>query len=164
MKSFSGFAPAFLSFVQEESRLQADVVLEEKDPPRSSFTLENLRKFSYKEQLQKFQRTNPLLLASIMGTLSKTKGAKYGEVSRKGFGGLNRSEDIDLVPTVVQSISRILKNRHPYSVSVLPCLNSLYFWANRVPGHLFHLFNSQGDSYRYAFLPIDDLQKCQNGK
>jgi hypothetical protein len=148
MKSFSNFAPALNSFVQEESRLQAEGILEDKDLPRSSFTLQHLRNFSYKDQLQKFQRTNPLLMASIVGTLSKSKGAKYEDVSRKGFGGPNRTENIDLVPSVCQSMSRVLKNRHPYSISVLPCLNSLYLWANRVPGQLFHLFNSLGDSFR----------------
>ena len=31
------------------------------------------RKFSYKEELQRFQRTNPLLLACVAGTISKCK-------------------------------------------------------------------------------------------
>ena len=151
MKSLSNFETELQAFIQEESRSQAERILEDKDPAKSSFTLENLRKFSYKEQLQKFQKTNPLLLASIVGTLSKSKGVKPFEVSRKGFGGANRDEDVDLLPCVVQTISRILKNRHPSSISTLPCLNSLYMWTNRVPGQLFHLFNSLGDSFRCAF-------------
>ena len=149
MKLLSNFEPAFQSFVQEESRLEAQQILEGKDSPRSSFKLEDLRNFSYSDQLIKFQRTNPILVASISGTLSKTKRAQCEDLSRKGFGGPNRSENIDLVPSVVQTISRVLKNRHPHSISLLPCLNSLHLWTNRVPGHLFHFFNSLGDSYRY---------------
>ena len=148
MKSLSSFQPALISFVQEESRQQADNILVEKDLPRSSFSLQTLGDFSYKQQLDKFQRTNPLLLASIVGTLSKSRGTKCEDASRKGFGGPNRTENIDLAPSICQSMSRIIKNRHPYSISILPCLNSLYLWANRVPGQLFHLFNSIGDSYR----------------
>ena len=148
MKSIPSFEIEFCAFVQEESRLQAERIVADKDPSRSTFTLDSLRKFSYKEQLHKFQKTNPLLLASIVGTLSKSKDATYTDLSRKGFGGANREEEVDLIPCVVQSLSRVLKNRHPSSVSLLPCLTSLYLWTNRVPGQLFHLFNSLGDSFR----------------
>ena len=151
MKSIANFGPAFHAFVQEECRLEASNIVEDKDDPKSSFTLETLRNFSYSESLQKFKRTNPVLVASIVGTLSKTRGTKCEDITRKGFGGLNRSENVDLTPTVVQSVSRILKNRHPGSVSVLPCLNSLHMWASRVAGHLFHFFNMLGDSYRFDF-------------
>ena len=148
MKSLPSFPEEFLVFVQEEARLQAQGILEDKDNPRTSFTLTNMLDFSYNEQLKKFQQTNPILVACILGTLSRNKGEQLENISRKGFGGAKRGEDIDLVPTVVQTISRILKNRHPSSVSLLPCLNSLYLWGNRVPGHLFHFYNSLGDSYR----------------
>ena len=154
MKSLPNFSSDLVAFVQEESRLQAEAVVDEKDPSRTTFSLDTLRKFSYKEQLHKLQRTNPLLVASIVGTLSKSRGAEPGEVSRKGFGGANRDEDVDLIPCTVQSISRIIRNRHPASVSILPCMNSLYLWTNRVPGQLFNWFNSLGDSFRWRFVLI----------
>ena len=149
MKNLSNFRPALQAFVQEESRLEAANILKHKDPPRTSFTLDMVKNFSYSEQLRKFQVTNPLLVASIVGTLSQTKGAKCEDLSRKGFGGPNRSENVDLVPTIVQTVSRLLKNIHTRSVSVLPSMNSLNLWTHHVPGHLFHLFNSLGDCYRY---------------
>ena len=150
MKSLSNFKPALHSFVQEEARLEAQNIVDEKEPPRSSFNLTSLTSFSYSDQLKRFKTTNPILLAAIVGTLSKHKHAKIEDISRKGFGGPNRSEDVDLVPSTVQTISRVLRNRHPSSVSVLPCMNSLHLWANHVPGSLFHFFNAIGDSYRYC--------------
>ena len=128
--------------------MQANAILGLKDPPRACFTLEDLRKFSYKEQVHKLQRTNPYLVASITGTLSKSRGVLTEDLSRKGFGGANREEDIDLTACVVQSGSRILRNRHPCSISLLPCLNSLYLWTSRVPGQVFNWFNALGDCFR----------------
>ena len=157
MKSLSEFPSEFQSFVQEESRLEAQGILLDKDSPRTSFTLECLRTFSYSDQLTKFKRTNPVLVASILGTMSRTKGTLEENLSRKGFGGKNRSENIDLIPSLVQTVSRVLKNRHTSSVSLLPCLNSLHLWGNRVPGHLFHFFNAIGDSFRYGNLYFDKI-------
>ena len=148
MKELPNFDLDLVKFIQEESRTQAEAIVLQKDPNRNTFTLENLRKFSNKEQLDKLQKTNPLLTATIVGTLSKTRGVKAEELSRKGFGGANREEDIDLTPCVVQSISRILRNRHPSSISLIPCLNSLFMWTSRVPGQVFHWFNSLGDCFR----------------
>ena len=148
MKPLTNFPAAFQSFVQEETRQEAQGILEDKDSPRTCFTLDDMRNFSYAEQLQKFKKTNPILVASILGTLARRKGEELENISRKGFGGARRGEDVDLVPSIVQTVSRLLKNRHQHSVSLLPCLNSLHLWGNRVPGHLFHFFNSLGDSYR----------------
>ena len=151
MKSLASFPLALTNFVQEESRQQADNILNDKDLPRTSFSLQDLDTFSYKDLLKKFNRTNPLLVSSIVGTLSKTKNSKAEEISRKGFGGPNRAENVDLTPTVCQTVSRILKNRHPYSISTLPSMNSLYLWANRVPGQLYHLYNGLGDCFRLEY-------------
>ena len=154
MKQISSFDSALHSFVQEETKREADAVISDKDIPRSEFNLENIRKFSHKAELDKFQKTNPLLLAAIIGTISKQKVTKYSDISRKGFGGPNSGSDIDLVPSVVQTVARILKNRHPRSHSTVPCMNSLYLWANRVPGHIVHFYNSLGDCYRFGSLSI----------
>ena len=148
MKDFHNFDIALQTFVLEETKREAETVVGDKDPPKSQFCLENIRKFSYKSELDKFQQSNPLLLAAIIGSISKQKVTKYSDISRKGFGGSNTSVDIDLVPSVVQTVSRILKNRHPRSFSTVPCINSLYLWANRAPGHIVHFYNSLGDSFR----------------
>ena len=88
-------------------------------------------------------------LATIIGSISKQKVINFSDISRKGFGGANSGLDIDLVPSVVQTVSRILKNRHPRTHTTMPCMNSLYLWANRVPGHIVHFYNMLGDSYRF---------------
>ena len=154
MKSLPNFPSELVSFIQEESRIQAEAIVGQKEPCRTALTLDNVRQFSYKEQLQKLQKTNPLLVASIVGTLAKSRNVNAEDITRKGFGGANRSEDIDLTPCIVQSASRILRNRHPSSVSVLPGLNSLFMWTNRVPGQVFHWFNSLGDTFRYSLNTI----------
>ena len=73
LKSYPSFPRDFQTFVMEEARREADQILNEKDVRRTEFTVEDLRKFSYKEELQRFQRTNPLLLACVAGTISKCK-------------------------------------------------------------------------------------------
>ena len=123
MKSFPNFDSDLQTFVQDEARRQADIVLEEKDLSRPEFKLENMRKFKYKDQLDKFQRTNPLLLSVIIGTISKQKVAKsdFGDISRKGFGGPNSAIDIDLIPTGKQSKLLIYyqKIRTPQTVPII---------------------------------------------
>ena len=155
MRSLPNFSRELCDFVQEEARKQSSAVFEEKDSPLSSFNIESVRKYSYKQELDKFERSNPLLLAAIVGSISKEKVDNYSDISRKGFGGSNSSENIDLIPCVVQTVSRILKNRHPRSVITTPCMNSLYLWSNRVSGHILHFFNSLGDSYRYFLTFIN---------
>ena len=97
---------------------------------------------------RKFKRTNPLLVASITGTLCKWKKVPAEEASRKGFGGPCKQMDIDLAPAICQTVSRLLKNRHPKCISEIPCMNSLYFWTNKIPGQLFQLHNLLGDCFR----------------
>ena len=62
MKEWPNFDSALQTFVMNEAKKEADSVCSEKDTPRSQFNLENVRKFSYKSELDKFQKTNPLLL------------------------------------------------------------------------------------------------------
>ena len=88
------------------------------------------------------------MMSAIIGSISKDKVKNYSDLSRKGFGGPNSSEDIDLVPCVVQTAARILRNRHPRSISTVPCMTSLYLWANRVPGKVLHYSNAIGDTFR----------------
>ena len=148
MKSLPNFASAFHRFVQDEAHKEAEGILTEKDPPRSAFTLDTLRKFSYKEQLAKLQRTSPLLVACVTGSISRTKVSNLEQISRKGFGGSNQDQNVDLVPAIVQSVGRIIKNRHPYSLTTLASLNSMFLWTSRVSSHVFQLLNSLGDCYR----------------
>ena len=145
-----GFTPAFHGFVQEEAHKESEAILTDKDPARKDFTLASLRKFTYKEQLSKLQRTSPLLVACVTGSISKTRVKSSGDLTRKGFGGQNREQKIDLTPAVVQTVSRIMKNKHPNSLTLMASLNSLFLWTCRVSGHVFQLLNSLGDCYRYT--------------
>ena len=134
--------------MQEEAHKESEGILSDKDPARKDFTLNSLRKFSYKEQLAKLQKSSPLLVACITGSISKTKVKTSEDLTRKGFGGQNRDKNIDLTPAVVQTVSRILKNKHPYSLTLMASLNSLFLWTCRVSGNVFQLLNSLGDCYR----------------
>ena len=149
LKELPNFLDDFTAFAQEEARLQASNILTEKDPPRTEFTHNSLMEFSFEKELEKFLRTNPLLSAVVIGTMSKDKVYDFDDLCRKGFGGSNRSIDIDLVPSIVLTLARILKNRHPTAIVTIPCLTSLFLWTNRASGHVFHFCNSLGDSFRY---------------
>ena len=147
MKNLPNFHSDLCEFVLEESRREA-LRIEDKDDPTTKFDLQCIKNFTYEAELEKFQKSNPLLMSAIVGTISKEKVTNYSELSRKGFGGPNSSEDIDLIPCVVQTAARILRNRHPRSISTVPCMTSLYLWANRVPGKILHYCNTIGDTYR----------------
>lgn len=165
MQELPKFDEEFLEFVVEKARKQANDGISHLDISRSEFSMKHLQDFSYNSELEKFQKSNPLLLAALIGTLSKEKVNSYDDICRKGFGGPNKGQDVDLLPCVVQTMSRIVKNRHPRSVNTIPCLNSLVLWANRANGHIYHFFNSLGDSLRYFQTnhcrPIWCFQKCK---
>ena len=72
MKDLAEFPTEFLAFVHEEARKEAQGIVKEKDLPRSSFSLNDLRDFSYKDQLLKFQRTNPILTVYLDTCFSST--------------------------------------------------------------------------------------------
>ena len=109
MKSLPNFASALVDFVHEETRQEAQGILQDKDAARTSLTIQDVKDFDYNDQFRKFQKTNPILVASILGTLSRVKGEKPENISRKGFGGARSGEGIDLIPAVVQTVSRVLK-------------------------------------------------------
>ena len=96
----------------------------------------------------KLQQTNPLLVASVTGSIRKVKIRNDEDATRKGFGGANRSLSIDLTAAIVQTVSRIVKNCHPASLTIMACMNSIFLWTCCVSGHVFHLSNALGDSYR----------------
>ena len=148
LKNLPEFQEVFKSFLFEEARKEAENILGDKDPPRSSFTLETLREFSYKDQLAKLQQYSPLLITCISGSLAKAKDTAVTDLSRKGFGGRNMEEEIDLTPMIVQTAARTIRNRHPRSLTTVTAMNSIFFWTSRVSCHVFHLFNSLGDCYR----------------
>ena len=148
LKALPNFNSAFYRFVQEEAHRESEGILLDKDPARKDFTLDSLRKFTYREQLNKLQTASPLLVACVTGAIAKTKVKTSEDLTRKGFGGPNRDQKIDLTPAIVQTVSRIMKNKHPYSLTLMASLNSLFLWTCRVSGHVFQLFNSLGDCYR----------------
>ena len=172
MSQLAGFETAFLEFVQEKARKDMKKLLE-KDPPRSDFKRSDMEQFSYYVELEKFQSNSPTLIAAIAGTflrnlmeimhyliffiqlkssgtLSRAKGDDVTALSRPGFGGSNRSEPVDLIQTVVQSVSRLIRCRHPDSLSKIPCMNSLFLWSHNASQSLFEYFNGMGDCYRFV--------------
>ena len=87
MKPLPGFSDALVRLVQDEAYHEANNILQDKDPPVRDFNLDSLRKFSYKEQLSKLQRTNPILVACVKGSIKKVKVKSDKDLRRKGFGG-----------------------------------------------------------------------------
>ena len=73
LKEYPSFRKAFQQFVYEEARKEADNVLKDKEIPRNEFSMETLRQFSFKQQLAKYQRDTPILLACVVGSMSKSK-------------------------------------------------------------------------------------------
>ena len=148
MKSLPNFDKEFHKFVREECRLEGDRILREKDPPISEFNMKTLRDFDYNSELEKYGRVAPTLMASIAGSITASKDESLATLKRKGFGGSRKAEDISLVPAIVQTASCILRNRHPNSISTVPCVNSLNNWLMHIPHQYFFLNNSLGQSYR----------------
>ena len=105
-----------------------------------------------REELSKLELSAPTLMASIAGSISASQDS-IANLTRKGFGGARRSEDISLVPSMVQTASCILRNRHPNSISTVQCVNSLNNWVLHIPHQYFFLNNSLGQSFRFVFLP-----------
>ena len=101
----------------------------------------------YINELKRLEGLMPTLMSSISGSISASKDS-LEHLSRKGFGGSRQSEDISLVPTMVQTAACILRNRHPNSISTVPCLNSLNNYLNHVTKQFFYMTNSLGQSYR----------------
>ena len=147
MKTLRNFERDFHQFVRDESRRQADNILKQKDPPLSEFDTSSIDEFDYNKELFKLEGMVPILMASIAGTISASK-AETSMLSRKGFGGSNQSEDISLVPAMVQTASCIIRNRHPNSISTVPCVNSVNNYLNHITKQYFFMQNSLGFSYR----------------
>ena len=147
MKMLPNFDRDFNKFVRDECRRQADNILKNKDPPVSDFDSARLYDFDYKKEIDKLQVTVPTLMASIAGTISSSR-ADLVDISRKGFGGSRQSDDISLVPAMVQTASCILRNRHPNCISTVPCVNSVNNYLNHLTKQYFFLQNSLGFSYR----------------
>ena len=148
MKSLPNFDKDFHKFVREECRLEGDNIFKKKDPPSTEFNLKTLKEFDYDCELVKFEGVAPTLMASIAGSISSSKDDPLVSLKRRGFGGSRQSEEISLVPAMVQTASCILKNRHPNSISTVPCVNSLNNWLFHIPHQYFYLNNSLGYSFR----------------
>ena len=150
MKSLPNFEKDFHKFVREECRLEGDRILGDKDPPLSEFSLKTLRDFDYNCELEKFEKVAPTLMASIAGSITSSKEESLANLKRRGFGGSRKGEDISLVPAIVQTASCILRNRHPNSISTVPCVNSLNSLLMHIPHQYFFLNNSLGQSFRFG--------------
>ena len=90
MRPLPGFYSALAIFVQDQAFQEADGILTEKDIPVKEINIDTLRKFSYKEQLLKLERTNPILVSCIKGSIRKLKIRSDEDLTRKGFGGSAR--------------------------------------------------------------------------
>ena len=120
MKMLPNFDRDFNKFVRDECRRQADNILKNKDPPVSDFDSASLYEFDYKKEIDKLQDIVPTLMASIAGTISSSR-ADLVDITRKGFGGSRQSDDISLMPAMVQTASCILRNRHPNCIVLELC-------------------------------------------
>ena len=147
MKSLPNFKADFHEFVREECRQEADLILKDKDPPVNSFDLRSLTNFNYKCEFEKLSKVAPTLMASLAGSISSSKD-EAANLTRKGFGGSRKSEDVSLVPAMVQTASCILRNRHPNCISTVPCVNSINSWLLHIPHQYFFLNNTLGMSFR----------------
>jgi len=147
MKQLPGFKQDFSTFVREECRIEADLILSDKDPPLKEFNMETLKNFSYNSCLTKLEKNAPTLIASIAGSISDSKSDQLEHLSRKGFGGRRRDDSVSLIPAIVQTASAILHNRHPNSISTVPAINSLNNYTNHITSRYFYLSNSLGISY-----------------
>ena len=150
MQQLPNFDRDFNDMVREKSRKQADNVLKMKDPPISEFNRMSIQNFDYEDELHKYEQLVPTLISSIAGTISSSKDENIENLSRKGFGGSRQSEDVSLVPAIVQTSSCLLRNRHPNSVTKVACMNSINNYLNHVTKQNFHLANSLGLSFRYV--------------
>ena len=148
MKDLPGFSKDFSKFVRDECRSEADLILNDKDPPLKDVDMDRLKNFSYTSSLAKLEKVAPTLIASIAGSISDSKCDDIKILSGKGFGGRRKAESISLVPAIVQTDSAILKNRHPNSISTVPAVNSLDNWSNHITRRYFYLSNSLGTLYR----------------
>ena len=147
MKALHNFDRDFNQFVRHECRRQGDTILKQKDPPLSDFNIISVDEFDYNKELSKLEKIVPTLMSSIAGTISSSK-AELPMLSRKGFGGSNQSQDISLIPAMVQTASCIIRNRHPNSISTVPCVNSVNNYLNHITKQYFFMQNSLGFSYR----------------
>ena len=152
MKSLPNFDSELQKFVREECRVESENILKNKDPPVKSFDLASLKDFEYGRELEKLTSVSPLLMASMAGSISGSKEESYASLSRKGFGGSRKGEEISLTPALVQCATMIMRNRHPNSISTVPCINSLNNWAQQIPQRYFYLTNSLGFSFRFVNL------------
>ena len=149
MKGLPGFAKDFSQFVREECRRESDLILGDKDPPLKDFDMTSLQDFSYSNSLSKLEQVAPTLMASIAGSISGSKCDDFASLSRKGFGGSRRAEDMSLVPAIVQTATAILRNRHPNSISTVPAVNSLHNLTNHITSQYFYFTNALGTSFRF---------------
>ena len=124
MNTLHNFDRDFNQFVRDECRRQSDSILKQKDPPLSDFDITSNDEFDYNKELSKLEEIVPTLKASIAGTISSSKEELH-MLFRKGFGGSNQSKDISLIPAMMQTASCIIRNRHPNSISTVPCVNSV---------------------------------------
>ena len=154
MKELPGFKQDFSTFVREECRIEADLILSDKDPPLKEFNMETLKTFSYHSCLSKLEKNAPTLIASIVGSISDSKSDQPKYLSRKGFGGRRRDDAVSLIPAIVQTASAILHNRHPNSISTIPAINSLNNYTNHITSQYFYLSNSLGISYRFLLFVL----------
>ena len=150
MKELPGFETDLAAFVRNECRKEADGILSEKDPPLRDFGMADIQNFSYSSCLTKLQRVAPILISSISGAISDSKSDDLHTLSRAGFGGKRKGDQISLTPAIVQTATAILKNRHPNSISLVPAVNSLNNMTNHITSRYFYLTNNLGTSYRYA--------------
>ena len=83
LKEYTTHQHAFLAFLMEDARKESQFI--EKEVSRNEFTFEDLKKFSYKEELARYQKNCPILVACIVGSISRSKVNPLTAFDRNAF-------------------------------------------------------------------------------
>ena len=59
MEELPNFSRAFHSYLQDKARSEANGIVQNKDKPRKNFTLDDVKCFSYSDQLRKYVKVKP---------------------------------------------------------------------------------------------------------
>ena len=148
MESLQNFSKELQKYIFKRSQSEANSVKLYKDVSVTNFSSHDVNEFSYDAYHSSAMDRYPILMASVTGAVCNQSYDEIHNPTRKGFGGSRSSEDISLKPVICQTVSRMLHNKHPRSVTSLQCMNSALNMVHHVPGRALVSSNALGDSFR----------------